>query len=287
MVSVVIPLYNKEHSIARCIESVIKQTYKDFECIIVDDGSTDNGAKVVKKYDDVRIKYFYKKNGGVSSARNFGVKHSSADRVLFLDADDFLLGNALKILNEGMNTYNVNCVTANFYRGYENKKNLYSPMKNGFVKNPFKHWFFKKFCPRTGCTIFNKKILEQNPFREDLWRYEDAEALFNIMRNNPFYFDQRPVMVYTDDYNGLSSACSDPNKDFLFHMDFSSKNKWEKMCLLHFLNQAYEKYPEKRTLLKSLYGSKKCVLIAEKILSSIYNKYINLQNFVVDIFERF
>lgn len=72
--SIVIPLYNKEKYIRKTLESTLSQTYTIFEVIVIDDGSTDDSATIVKSIYDMRIKYFHKENGGVSSARNYGIK---------------------------------------------------------------------------------------------------------------------------------------------------------------------------------------------------------------------
>jgi glycosyltransferase involved in cell wall biosynthesis len=87
--SVIIPLYNKESSIGSTIDSVLNQTYSNFELIIVNDGSTDKSLTEVQKFDDSRIKIYNKLNGGVSSARNFGIEKSQKQFIVFLDADDF------------------------------------------------------------------------------------------------------------------------------------------------------------------------------------------------------
>lgn len=86
--SIVTPLYNKESFIGETIDSVLSQTYDDYELIVVDDSSTDNSAEIVKSFGDPRIKLFSKKNGGVSSARNYGISQSTGNVVCFLDADD-------------------------------------------------------------------------------------------------------------------------------------------------------------------------------------------------------
>lgn len=92
MISVVIPLYNKEKSIVSTIESVLSQTYKDWELVVVDDGSTDNSVAVIESiipsFHHSSIRLFSKPNGGVSSARNFGVEKSSGEYIAFLDGDD-------------------------------------------------------------------------------------------------------------------------------------------------------------------------------------------------------
>ena len=86
-VSVVIPTYNSVKYVTEAIESVLEQTYKNIEILVIDDGSTDNTKEVLKKYDDSII-YLYKENGGVSSARNYGIKKANGKYIAFLDADD-------------------------------------------------------------------------------------------------------------------------------------------------------------------------------------------------------
>jgi len=93
-ISVVIPTYNNGHTIKRCLDSILKQTHENFEVIIVDDGSTDNNAAVIKPYlKDARFFYLYKANGGVSSARNYGMRVATGDYIQFLDADDDIVPN--------------------------------------------------------------------------------------------------------------------------------------------------------------------------------------------------
>ena len=89
MFSVVIPLYNKELSIINTIQSVLDQTFQNFEIVVVNDGSTDRSVEMVEQFNDPRIRIINKSNGGVSSARNRGIQEAKYELVAFLDADDF------------------------------------------------------------------------------------------------------------------------------------------------------------------------------------------------------
>jgi len=100
LVSVVVPIYKVEKYIVRCIESLLNQTYKKLEIILVDDGSPDSCGKICDDYakKDKRVKSYHKKNGGLSDARNYGMKRITGDYILFLDSDDWILEECIEIL---------------------------------------------------------------------------------------------------------------------------------------------------------------------------------------------
>lgn len=101
-ISVIVPVYNVEKYIEKCLQSLSKQTMQDFEIIIVNDGTKDNSEKVIKKYieeyQELDIKYLKKENGGLASARNYGVKHATGKYLSFLDADDYIDENLYRNL---------------------------------------------------------------------------------------------------------------------------------------------------------------------------------------------
>jgi glycosyltransferase involved in cell wall biosynthesis len=98
LVSVVIPLYNKEPHIRRAIDSILAQKVQDFEILVIDDGSTDKSAEIVKNYTDSRIQLIQQENSGVSAARNRGIKEATAEIIAFLDADDEWLPTFLETI---------------------------------------------------------------------------------------------------------------------------------------------------------------------------------------------
>ena len=97
-ISVIVPIYNVEKYLPECIESILGQSFTDWELILVNDGSPDNCDKICKEYEkqDNRIQYFYQKNAGVSAARNLGMKHATGDYIFFMDSDDTISPNFLE-----------------------------------------------------------------------------------------------------------------------------------------------------------------------------------------------
>lgn len=121
-ISIIIPIYNVEKYVRQCLESVINQTYKNLEIIIVNDGTKDNSMKIVGEYlSDERIKVINKENGGLSSARNKGMEDVNGEYTYFLDSDDWLELNTIEILVKNLEE-NLDIIGANFYLFDEIKK---------------------------------------------------------------------------------------------------------------------------------------------------------------------
>ncbi len=137
--SVVIPLYNKEKDVAATLQSVLSQMFSNFEIVVVDDGSTDRSKEVVDSFNDERIRYYYKDNGGEATARNYGVKLSRAEYIAFIDADDYWYANHLLMLNKLIvRSYNANWFGAAYEIRYN--KTLTMPMRAPIQKNQKKGW---------------------------------------------------------------------------------------------------------------------------------------------------
>ena len=114
LVSVIIPTYNREKTIIRSINSVLNQTYKNIEILVIDDGSIDNTKKLIDKLNNSSVHYFYQHNQGQNTARNNGIAHSSGDFLFFLDSDDEWLPQMVeKHLTAYKNQPDVYCVYNN------------------------------------------------------------------------------------------------------------------------------------------------------------------------------
>lgn len=100
--SIIIPVYNVEEYLDRCLKSILNQTYSNYEVIIVNDGSPDNSDNIIKSYEkeDKRFKEYKKVNGGLSDARNYGLKYATGDYLIFIDADDYIENNYLEKVND-------------------------------------------------------------------------------------------------------------------------------------------------------------------------------------------
>jgi len=107
VVSVIVPVYNREKYIQKCVDSILLQTYKNFELILVDDGSRDNSFNICKTYEakDSRVNILHQENGGVSSARNLGIEHAHGRWICFVDSDDYVTENYIESLIKMLEKY--------------------------------------------------------------------------------------------------------------------------------------------------------------------------------------
>lgn len=126
IISIIIPVYNVEKYLCKCIDSILGQTYKELEIILVDDGSTDNSGVICDKYEkkDNRIKVIHKKNGGLSDARNCGLDNAIGEYIAFLDSDDWVDFKYIEILYENLRDYNADISICNFRRVHDEKELL-------------------------------------------------------------------------------------------------------------------------------------------------------------------
>ncbi|MCL7764549.1 glycosyltransferase family 2 protein [Polaribacter sp. Z014] len=207
LISIIIPLYNKENCIYNTLQSVLNQTYQNIEVVIIDDGSTDNSAKIVLALDDDRIKYSYQKNGGVSFARNKGFEKATGDWIMFLDADDTLFKKSIEDLIKGLTLFPMSTlISGNYEINAGNSTNKSCKLtKEQLLENPFKSLWQKTWNIRLGSFIVKNNMLDKlERFRSDIIIGEDVIFTDNLIKNCKIAYIPSLIMCYNLDFSALS-----------------------------------------------------------------------------------
>lgn len=262
-ISVIIPCYNQSSFLNDTCNSIIKQTYKNWECLIIDDGSTDNCKKVSQKIcdKDDRFKYIYKENGGLSSARNLGLDNAKGDYIQFLDSDDLV--EPLK-----------------FEKSLKTEKDLiisnFKMLENNTITDPFcnlegqvfsfesllLNWD-NKFSIPIHCGLFKTSIISDIRFNKDLKAKEDWLFWLEFFNKNPSVkFIHEHLAVYrmhgnnmTKDHSHMLDNTHKVNQLIYKQFDHEIKNivfKKTNDLLIHeqykynFIHKKYEKEKKKR-----------------------------------------
>jgi len=214
-ISVIIPLLNKGPYITRAIESVLNQSIQNFEIIVVDGGSNDNGPKIVGDFNDSRIRFFVQSGKGVSNARNEGVNSANTDFVAFLDADDEWMPNHLETILRliEMNPMAGMFATAYLIQSADGKikgafyNSLPNPPWEGLLPDYFKSGALGDFAVACSTVVIPKKIfLEMGGFPEGYWWGEDVDLFGKIALKYPVAFSwESGAMYHLDDPNRAST----------------------------------------------------------------------------------
>ena len=214
LISIIIPMYNAEQYLEETLDSVLAQSYHNWECLIIDDGSNDNSAKVAKIIcsNDSRFKYFFQKNSGPSAARNLGIQKCSGEYIQFLDADDVLLPNSLKVLLNESKRIGSRII---FYSGFliGHTDNIYntSPLDRKTslgIDLSFKELYNNFgvdliFIP--GCILFPKEVFKLSAWNEQLSHSEDWDLYLQISNSGyTFRNMSEKLLIYRNTPHSLS-----------------------------------------------------------------------------------
>jgi len=212
-ISVIIPLYNKGRYVSRALDSVLGQTFKDFEVIVIDDGSSDDGPSIVRHYNDTKLRFIRQDNLGPGAARNRGIRETTGRYVAFLDADDEWLPDFLKVALDHLSK-NPDCAlyTSGFIDGRtgtpscRNQKFSYGrwelpeQIEPGKMKDAID-------AIRSGCTVLCRRdvLLEFGGFYENHCTYgEDGYLWLKVILNYPVFRDPSPLAVYHIEASSLN-----------------------------------------------------------------------------------
>jgi glycosyltransferase involved in cell wall biosynthesis len=188
-ISVIIPSYNQQEYLADCIESVLTQTIKPYEIIVVDDGSTDNSLEIARKYP---VTVVSQRNKGLSAARNTGIMNSSGDYILPLDADDMLMENCIEVMTKAINETKCDIIAPSFKEfGVRNQPLILTGMPTlEDFKTANRLPYF--------CAIRRSALLECGGYSPRMtWGWEDFHIWFDLItRNKSICIIQIPLVLY-------------------------------------------------------------------------------------------
>jgi len=276
-ISVIVPVYNVEKYLRECVDSVLAQTFKDFELILVDDGSPDNSGKICDEYaaKDSRVRVFHKANGGVSSARNFGIKESRADYIAFLDSDDWWNFRFLEKMHAVAEKFpNAGCCCCGWFNNVsEDGKTIGMPILlpeyelGAIIEIDLIDYAAKNAgtLPIWTGTVLLKKdaVVRAGGFNEDVVFYEDyalwipvclRDGSASAFRNEALSFYRQTPFA-----NKPRGRLPDLRKHWVSHLDSFAEAEKTNASLKRFLDIfrqktliPYREIPEERTLMEKI-----------------------------------
>lgn len=281
LISIIIPVYNVSEYLEVCLDSIVNQTYRDLQIIIVNDGSTDNSAGIAKDFvdKDDRIRLIHQQNKGLSAARNTGLALAEGDFVFYLDADDFLVENAIEILEATAEKENSDIVQGNFYYDYPEYLLL-----NQQQKEPVRIYTAKEalWALLEHKTILNfawgklirRELAQKHLFPEGKF-YEDGFWKYKLIHDSNVYVAlNTPILYYLQRGSAISSNFSLRNLDQLegeIQRAQFVKNEYGEMYFLKALELLNRKIILHQSLLHQL--NEKDAVKYKNVIQEIQDKY--------------
>ena len=236
--SIIIPVYNVEKYLDKCLDSISKQTYKNFEVIIVNDGSPDNSQKIIDKYlkKDKRFKGYIKDNGGLSDARNYGIKYVTGDYILFIDSDDFIEKELLSNINNVITTKKYDLVRFSLSTTKENGEKIktyhHEDKINKLQENEKICELLKEeFVEPAWLYAYNATFFKKNKFKYPKGRIHEDFGLYLLIlsKAKTIFFLDYPGYNYVQRENSIMSnnqyeKIKKRVNDFLYHHLNNQKN---------------------------------------------------------------
>ncbi len=225
--SIIVPIYNVEKYIEKCLQSIKDQTFKNFEVIMVDDGSTDNSNKIMKLFEkDKRFKSYSKKNGGLSDARNYGIQYTTGDYLLFIDSDDYIDKKLLETLEDTIkkakaDTIKFNIVDVINGKEYKHFEKL-DKNKKVDLKDLIGFDYFEPACSY----CYNLNFYKENNFKFEVGRYHEDYGLIPLilLKSSYIYYLNYFGYYYVKRENSIVNSSDTALKRAEDTLYFSIKN---------------------------------------------------------------
>jgi len=227
-ISIIIPAYNAEDYITKTIDSVIKQTYTNWELIVVDDGSTDRTANIIKEFckNDNRVIYIYQKNTGVSHARNNGLKKAKGKFIALLDADDLWNNNKLESVLQAFLKNNIDWIFSDVIDLYEDGRESIKKIKEtNNILESLLLWDSKVLTAPSGIVFKSHCYSKSLKFDKKFTTAADQDFVIQLASKYKGYHINSPLWKYRILENSMSHNISVMEKDHIGVFKKASKNK--------------------------------------------------------------
>lgn len=226
MFSIVIPLYNKEFSVENTINSVLNQSFQNFEVLVINDGSTDNSVEVVEGINDARIRLINQTNQGVSSARNRGIEEAKFEWIAFLDGDDIWLDNHLEEFIQMLNLFpNERFFTTSFK--FSDNRYLFKHSRDSriFKVNDYFTESIKEYLLWTGTALIHKSCFDNvGMFNIDLKIGEDTELWDRVARKYGLVKSTTVTAIYRIEAENRTTLSKDLETTYVYNVDLNKIN---------------------------------------------------------------
>lgn len=208
MISIIVPVYNVEKYLERCVQSILNQTYKDYEILLIDDGSTDNSGNICEhlaaKYGKIRV--IHQKNQGLSGARNIGIEESKGKYIAFIDSDDFIDKRYLEILFSNLIKYNADVSCCGHYRTENTMPKEENPVGKDykFKNDECAVFYLEKEIPSAWAKLYKRELF--SVLRFPVGRiYEDVAINFRIMMQvNKIVYTDKKLYYYYKNWSSIT-----------------------------------------------------------------------------------
>lgn len=283
LISIIVPIYNNEQFLNRCIRSIVNQSYSNLEIILINDGSTDQTPNICDKFagQDERIKVIHKENDGVAIARNTGLDIAAGDYITFVDSDDYIKEDFCETLLENAIKYNADIVQCGYYRASEKGKVLSENKLNfDIIEGSYNSSYY--YAKGENCTnyvcnkLFSKNIINSIRFPNAIVSEDFAFNVKAYYNSDKTIVIPDPLYYYIDNLNSVTNSDFDKRKldairigeaMFDYH-----KKRYPDLCsffALYIVNYSIQFYFE---VYKSSINEKEKYL---KLLNERFNKYFN------------
>lgn len=299
-ISIIVPIYNAEKTLKKCINSVINQNFQEWELLLIDDGSTDSSLNLCKEYEkiDSRIKAFSKQNGGVSSARNYGIEKVNGDFIIFIDSDDYIENNLLQSAINAYKNHKTDLIIWGYIMERKNERIQYN-VSMKYLKNKYEILneliniknisFYATPCNK----LYKTSIIKNNnvKFKEQVSLGEDLIFVLDYIKNiNNIYFLPECLSVYSIMENSL---CRKDIKNiwdiqyFLYKQYISTFDGYTKYNFNNFIGFFFRSISISiNTAISNKWNYKRYKKLCNDIISTDEFKKINLKNIKLGMYTK-